>query len=433
MKKNLFFYSVITIITIEIFTPIIYQNGFLPDSIRWVSHIINLVLFILLFIRFVNNKISIEPLLFFLAVVFLSVIVSISNHQDITATLWGIWIFSRYPIIGFLASSYEFSATQYKKVATYLLFLLFSEIIIQIFQYSSGIKTWDNLGGSFFIHGTGALLFVLLLIIVFFFGNWIVYKKSGGLIVAVVIGMISSVFGEMKLFFFALIFIGLLAIAFYMRRNGVNKRLIIAISVIACIVIAFPSFIDRITYVRKGSVSFLQQITDLSFIKRYTTFSYVDVNGNYDIGRNYAIRYVLNLLSTNNTRLIFGDGIGSRGVSRSLDSIGSQIMQGDLGLFTGSSLVIFLGEMGILSLAYIAVFLIFTIVRCFKIIRLHSLPYLISVSYSVLLFSVFWPVWLWYNTSWTLPGSMPFYWFLWGVVLRYSSTHYQRGVYYGNK
>lgn len=422
LKSRHIFGIIFLLIIFEILTPFLIQPGLLPEEVRWFSHILNVLLIVLFIIHALMKRTQIIPVLCFLAIVILSVVIAATNHQSLTATMWGVWVFVRYPFIGFLVSSLSFTKKQNQILVVILLTIPIMELGIQLAQYGSGIRVWDNLGGSFGVHGTGMLLMVLIISLVFFFGKWIRERNVIILLLIIIAGMFCSVLGEMKMYFFGLLMIGLLAVLFYVRKNKFSIGLLVGIVGIFFAIALFPKFIDRVYYNTPDSISFLKQITNLSFINKYTGFVAVNESGSFNVGRNYAVNYVWNVISTNNLRFIFGDGIGSRGESRALGSAGTQLLGGNLGLFTGSSLVVFLGEFGILSLFYLTLFILFTVVRCYRLIRSNQASYIVSLGYAVLLFSAFWPIWLWYNTAWSLPGSMPLYWMMWGVVVHYSSA-----------
>jgi hypothetical protein len=425
------FALIIFIALFDIFSPILISSLHLPQEIRWISYVVNLFIIIVYLFRKLMNRRVYSYDIFLLIISIITVTVAISNRQQLLTTLWGLWLFLRYPLIGVVFSEEKFSQRQNRTIEKIFYSLLFIEIFVQFAQWLSGIPSGDNLAGTFYQNGTGKLIFVLLIIIIYFAGKWISQRRPIGLLVTLAIGIVSSAFGEMKLFFFASILILFVSVFLYYFRYKLDKKILYGFSVIFVVIIIFPKVIDKLSYSQSNSIPFWKQITDSSFISRYTTFLSLDKNGRYDMGRNFAVQYVWKMISRDEMRLTFGDGIGSRGESKSLGSAGIQLLGGDLGLSTGSSLVVFLGEMGVLGLVCLFIFWVFTIFRCIRLINTWSVPYLVSIGYATLLFSFFWPIWLWYNTSWTLPGSMPFYWLMWGIVMHYSkknSVETQNGI-----
>jgi hypothetical protein len=50
---------------------------------------------------------------------------------------------------------------------------------------------------------------------------------------------------------------------------------------------------------------------------------------------------------------------------------------------------------------------------------IHRYPHspVIELRYALVIFTAFWPVWLWYGSIWTMRAAMLFYWVLLGYVL----------------
>jgi hypothetical protein len=407
-------------VCVDFFTPILIWKGIIPANLRWISHAAVLIMMIGCIFRMIAKD-SIPPVfLWMIAFSILWVSVAIYQEQGLLTTIWGWWLFFQFPFIGlftYLSPNLpeKFPETFRKIVILMLVF----EVAIQIIQYLSGEAIGDNLAGSFGKNGTGNLIIFLIFIDCMYLGYWITSKKWIALVFVLSLSMLSSILGELKLFPFAILAIGFLAAIIFAFKYHTLFKLVKYFVVIGVILVSFFYLYNNV--VMKGKNNTLQQlITNPQKLIGYlnsTTRSYEDGFHFTDIRRNAALRIGWSSLQKDHFTLLFGWGLGSRSESKSLNITGVGLSSGNLGLSVGTSLLVMMQELGILGLLFLGIFFIWVILKLFQGIRDHPDSNITEFRYGLLLFTIFWPVWLWYNTAWTLRVPMLLYWFSLGYVL----------------
>ncbi|KAF5435086.1 hypothetical protein C5S36_03895, partial [Candidatus Methanophagaceae archaeon] len=118
------------------------------------------------------------------------------------------------------------------------------------------------------------------------------------------------------------------------------------------------------------------------------------------------------------TTLLFGLGLGALSESRTLGTVGSFLTNSGLGVFSGrTGLAILLGELGLIGIIFVGALWIFLIIKLWRLSRKVGSSNLAILSYGLLLFTIFGPLWLWYNPVISLPVPMLLYWTLLGYTL----------------
>jgi hypothetical protein len=73
-------------------------------------------------------------------------------------------------------------------------------------------------------------------------------------------------------------------------------------------------------------------------------------------------------------------------------------------------------EMGVVGLALLTAVLLGLILALVHDIRTYRESPVTGIRYALLLFSILWPLWLWYATTWTMRVPMLLYWLSMGYV-----------------
>jgi hypothetical protein len=148
------------------------------------------------------------------------------------------------------------------------------------------------------------------------------------------------------------------------------------------------------------------------------THTYVKNGQEIDyIGRGVSLNRGLETLQKDQVSFLFGYGIGSASESQTLGTSGLSLAQGNRGLSGGTSLLVIMQEFGLIGLTLLAGFVVWTILRLVRDIHKFPASPALELRYALLLFSLLWPVWLWYSSVWTLRVPMCLYWLTLGYVL----------------
>lgn len=398
-------------------TPILIWKAGVPAAVRWVGDAAVALMLVLVFVRMLSgNRIPFITL----PVIALSIIgfvVALFEGQSLLATAWGWWLMFKYPLVGlfvYLAPDWPDNfAGWLPKVCVWILGI---EVTIQAIQYLGGEQTIDHIAGTFGRFGTGPLVLFVILTLCMGFGLWMARGQWRLLLAGLVLGSISSVLGEMKLFPIALLLLSGLGLLLVTLRGGKIYRAIVYVVVFAGVIFAFAYLYNSIVTPRTGT-RIEQYLFETDRTDRYLSFSLAE-GGQFQFGRNFALTYGWETIQRDVPTFLFGMGLGTRRVSTTFGLVGEGLQRSYYGTFVGTSLLILMQEVGIVGLLSLAIFSIWIVVVLLRSIRREPDSDLSALRYAVILFTVCWPLWLWYNVAWTLAVPMLLYWTMVGYVLR---------------
>jgi hypothetical protein len=418
--SGLVYFLPILALCVDLITPFLISRGLLPASLRWISHaavalmILGSIARMLAFNHF--------PRVVWLVPVISLVwaIIAIFNGQGAVSTIWGWWLFFQFPFVGLFMYLQPTSMSRFPdRLLKLTLGCLVLEVAVQCVQFVLGERPGDNLSGLFGYNGTGNLIIFIIFTDCLFLGHWIITKHWSGMATALLLSLISSILGEMKLFVIGLPLIFAMALVIYSIRH----RTIIRSATYSLVTVAFfIAFVYLYNLIIPGASNTPLQtyINDPQQLVTYlnrTQSGYMNGYLYTDIGRNAALTIGWNSLQRDTLTMLFGWGIGTRSESISLGTEGIGLQLGDLGASSGTGLLIEMQEMGIVGLILITGFFLWIIFHLAADIHKDPASETTELRFAIVLFTVFWPLWLWYNNAWTLRVPMLLYWAALGYVL----------------
>ncbi len=129
-----------------------------------------------------------------------------------------------------------------------------------------------------------------------------------------------------------------------------------------------------------------------------------------------SVTYALQIIQRDGTTQLFGMGLGTRSSSSGLGITGTGLETDLYGGAAGTGLLIMIQEMGIVGLAVFSLFCLWVSWRFFKDSRQHSNTSLAALQIGMVLYTLFWPVWLWYQKPWAFGVMMILYWVTMGFI-----------------
>lgn len=406
----------------DLFTPILIWKGILPDPTRWASHAaVAAMILMALALMFQSDQFPTAAVV----VAGLSTIgasVAFFEGQGIGATLWGWWMMFQFPMVGLFAYLYpHWPARLPQRFLQICVAILAIQVVVQVGQYLTGEMPGDNLAGTLGEHGTGKLIVFIMFVLCLALGRWLAQGEGKTLLVVLSMGLISSALGEMKLFLFALFALGLLTLIILAFREASLLRVVSFAVLLVVVLTGYFSVYDSV--VPRASHRPLATYLDIGVLERYLGFGApfrTDAGshtGRFNLGRNYEVLYGWNELKRDPTTFLLGYGLGARGESQALGIAGMALLRGNLGLTTGRSLLVMMQELGMLGMITLGVFLLWVVVRLSRAIRRDPSSDDAEIQYGLLLFSLLWPLWLWYAEVW---GSFRFLMLLYWASLGYA-------------
>lgn len=404
---------------VGLLSPLLISEGMAPDVVRWIADICIALMSGLVIFRMLSFNHIPRP---FWVIVFLSIVgvlAAIFTGQGIAPTIWGWWLMFQYPLVGlFCYLQPRWPKAFPRPLLVGLVSIAGFELLVQVGQFLMGVVPGDHLAGTFGDNGTGNLVLFLILVLCFSLGHWLHTRRWFMMVIALVIGILSSVLGEMKLFYLVIVLLGGVSLSIFLIFGKQRWRVVPILFLLIIMIAVFIPLYNMIIP-SSGDIPLEAYFSDSELLTKYLTFVNRSVSGEnyyYDIGRNFAVVYGWEKITSNILYLPFGYGLGARTESKSLGIIGRGLEEGDLGISSGTGMLVMIQEMGIIGMLALAGFIVAVIVRMFKQIRQYPDSHANSLRYGIILFSVFWPLWLWYNMAWNLRVPMLLYWSILGYV-----------------
>jgi hypothetical protein len=423
---NLFF---VLALATDLLTPFLIWKGILPAYTRWLSDAAVLIMIIGAYARMMVFDRIPRAMWAIAWVSAIGIGVALLRGQSIGATTWGWWIMFRYPLVGI----YAYLQPRWPQRFAQLLrnsctAVLAGEVIIQIGQYLTGEPPGDNLAGTFGEHGTANLGLFIVLVLCLALGEWLALGRWKTLVLVVALGSLSSALGEIKLFPAAVLALGLAALAIHVIQRRQLRTAVRYAVLIGGVVWIFFTLYDRIVVPTRGTTS-LEAYLDPTTLADYLSGAKQISDsgryyGRYHLGRSFALSYAWEAIRGDTTTLLFGWGLGARGESRTFGTAGLGLLQGGLGLSTGTSLLVIMQELGLVGMVLLGGFILWTVVRLPTEARTDALSDATELRYALALFSLLWPLWLWYSKVWGFAVTMLIYWVAFGYVLGEPHRHH---------
>lgn len=416
---GLFEFLPIMALCIDLFTPFLIWKNILPSAIRWGSHAAVALMILISLLRMLGFDHIPRSFWGIVAVCLIWLYIAIGNRQAISTTVWGIWLLFQFPFVGLFA---YLQPVLPRNLPAYLrkftLWILGLQLLVQLLQYMTGVRPGDSLSGLFGENGTGNAALFSIIVCCLYFGFWVESGLWRELVFVLVLGVISSVLGEMKLFPVAVSLIGALAAVLYVVRHNKPAKMIVFVFLIAVVLIGFV-YLYNLIVPGTEEEPIQSYLTNPAILSRY--LGRVDIHntgGNIyaDMGRDYAVQLGWNSLQKDPITFIFGYGIGSRSESKTLGTAGVALTSGNLGWSVGTSLLVFMQEMGMLGLVLLSTFILWINLSMVRDIRKNPTSPAVGIRFAIILFSSLWPVWLYYAVTWTMRVPMLLYWLSLGYV-----------------
>jgi putative peptidoglycan lipid II flippase len=398
---------------VDLVTPTLIWKNIIPGNLRWISDGAMVIMIAAIPLRMLVFKNIPSP---FWVIVFLSLIgifTALFTGQGPVPTLWGWWLMFQFPLVGLFAYLQPFWPKSYNSwLIRACLGIMLLEVVVQIGQYLTGTPPGDQLGGTFGQNGTGNLVLFLLLVVCLTMGEALSKQKLIPLLIALCLGLVSSVLGEMKLYYVVIFLIGLIGLIIYMFQGRSIWRVIPIIFILGITLAVFIPVYDAVIP-GANELPLESYFTNSDLLTKYLNLKTQATSGGnyyYDLGRNLAVSYGWDKISSNPLNLTLGYGLGARSESISLGIAGSAIQEGDLGNTAGTSALVIIQETGGLGLIILGGFILSVAIGLYRHIRQNPVSDSNGLRYGLILFTLLFPLWLWYDAAWSSHVAMMLYW-----------------------
>lgn len=402
----------------DLLTPLLIWKHILPDAVRWISDLAVATLLLWTLARMVVfNRV---PLAFPLMLTLTAVGVTTAGFegQQGVATAWGWWVMFRYPMLGIYTYLQPAWPENFARpIKLFCVVTLGFEVLVQIGQFLNGQIAGDDLAGTFGRHGVGHLSNLLFFTLCLVLAHWLV-KRDGRLVVIVaVLGSIASSLAAIKFFPVALVILATTTGLLYWLRGGNLLNVLLYFCLLSGAAFIFVTIYNyAVVDVRADSRPF-ETYLQLDTLDNFENVAYDPDLDRYQLGRTFAAKHGWQLIQRDGATLLFGMGLGARNESRSLGIVGKGLQGDDYGTASGTSLLVLMQELGLAGLGVFGLFIMWVVVALFRAMRTDSSSDLTILRYGLILYSIFWPLWLWYHQIWEFSVTMMLYWGSLGYAL----------------
>lgn len=394
---------------IELFVPSLIWPVGLPRATSGMIEIAAAIVVLFAFAYMLKEDRVPAAVLLIGGVTFIWGLLATFEGQSFAATAWGWWGLFKYPLIGIFAYLVQGWPPDFaRQFFRFGVALLVFEIAAQLVLLAAGFPLGDSLAGTFGHKGVMQFSMMVFFLVALALGHWLATYKWKTLLLVLGLGMLGSTLNGTK---FYLIAVGLMAVAtlvIHMIRGGQMRQLFLYIVLVAMAgAVLLPVYNS---YLQSRGRPPLQDLLTLESMEGYLfTDGTNATDSSYNIGRGLAVTYGWQQIQRDWTTTLFGYGLGTRSQSTVLGIRGSVLQEDIYGVGT-VSLGTWIQEYGLVGLTIFFTFCLWTVVKLFRFARTTHDPYQAALAYGLLLYTLFWPVWLFYHKSWSAGVMMILYW-----------------------
>jgi hypothetical protein len=296
--------------------------------------------------------------------------------------------------------------------------LLLFQIGVQIVMYGMGFPISDDLAGTFGKKGVMQFTMLVFFIVCLGIGNWLATHNWKLMLLLLALGLAGSMLSATKFYLFGAALLAVVALIIHMLRGGQYRQLLTYVILLSVATAIFVPLYNAFLVNQLG-LQPLQEYLTVETMNRYLYNDGAgDVDGRYDLGRGLAVTYTWQQIHRDATTTLFGFGLGTRTASTVLGARGTGLEDDVYGGVGITTLGTWIYEYGIVGLGVFLLFNIWVVIKLFRFARQTSDPYQATMAYGLMLFSLFWPVWMWYHKAWTAGAMMILYWASLGYLFR---------------
>ncbi len=342
--------------------------------------------------------------------------ISTFEGQSPAATAWGWWSLFKYPLLGLFAYLVQGWPADFSRwLFRFCIGLLIFEVLMQFVLLGMGVQIGDDsLAGTFGQKGVMQFSMMVFFIVALALGHWLATYQWKALLLVLALGMVGSTLNGTK---FYLVAVGLMVVAtlvLHMIRGGQFRQLFLYVVLIGIAgAIALPVYNS---YLESRGKPSLQELLTLESIEGYLfTDGTNATDSTYNIGRGLAMTLAWQQIQRDRTTTLFGYGLGTRTQSTILGIRGSVLADDVYGVGT-DTLATWLQEFGLVGVGLFLLFNGWVMLRLLRYARAANDPYRATLAYGLILFTFFWPVWMFYQKAWTAGFMMSLYWVSLGYI-----------------
>lgn len=411
---------IIASFAIDLFVPLLSTHRIVPDAVKYLSDILMLAVVFVLFFRIVVFDQFPVGFWLILGISIIGATQAMLQGQDWGVTLWGWWELFQFPLLAIFAFLNRHWPEDFPRKFRQLgVAIIIMQVLIQLVQYATGEPIGDHLAGTFGRHGVSKLLTLLVFVVCLTLGYGVKTGKWRTFLLVFGLGIVSSVLAENKIFPVATFLLAGGAVGVYLFLGGKLAKLApYAAVLLTGLVLFFIGYNALVPSAERRSLD--RYLFDSEARETYNTLLKPSSNDttDFEIGRNFALTFAWDFISNHVDPSVFafGLGIGARTESSALGLVGLAFEQDGLGLTLGTGIMVLLQEMGIMGLVVLGSFIVVVAYHLLKAMWVDPAAPATELRAALLLFTLLWPLWLWYKPVFEHRATMTLYWVALGYV-----------------
>ncbi len=426
---TLWFRLLAILFLLEIFTPFLQWPIGLPRMITGGLEGMAAVI-VLLALAYMMKEDRIPKLvLLILGITFVWGLVSVFEGQSPAAFAWGWWRMFKYPLLGLFAYLFIDDPEDFARwFIRFCVMLLVFQIGVQIVMYAIGYPINDDLAGTFGKKGVMQYTMMLFFVVCMALGHWLGTHDWKWMLAVLVLGLVGSTLSATKFYLFGAVALVAAALFLHLIRGGQIRQLLIIMLLSALAAAIFVPLYNNFLVNQQG----LMPIQD--YLKPETLERYLFINeqvgdsGTYYFGRGMATTYAWQQIQRDVTTTLFGFGLASRSSSTVLGVSGAGLESDLYGGVSTTTLSTWMQEYGLVGMGLFLALIIWASIQLFRFARKSSDPYQAAIAYGLILFTLFWPLWLWYHKAWLAGAMLTLYWVSLGYIFNLIRLQRQPGA-----
>ncbi len=345
--------------------------------------------------------------------------VGLFEGQTVSATLWGWWRLFKYPLLMVFAYLVpRWPKDTARLIFKFLIVVLAFEVGVQLLQWAAGQPPGDSLAGTFGNKGVGPYTIFIFFVVCVGLGHWLATGQWKAMVLILGLGMIATMLSVSKFYIVAVGIVGVLAMVYHLVRGGRFRYLFGYIFLFMLAGAVFVPVYNNFIATTRG-LKPLQEYLSRESIEGYLFMGEkANEDGRYKLGRGGAVTYAWQQIQRDGTATLFGFGLGSRTYSDTLGLSGATLEDDLYGGGGNTSLGVWLQEYGIVGLALFMAINIWLVIKLSRFAKTADDPYQAALAYGLVLFTLMWPMWLWYHKSWLYGMMMISYWVTLGYMFQ---------------
>jgi hypothetical protein len=324
----------------------------------------------------------------------------------------------KYPLVGLFAYLFADSPKDFARwFIKFSVVLLIFQIGVQLVMYGIGYPIGDDLAGTFGRKGVMQFSMMAFFVVCLGMGTWLATQNWKLMLFILVLGLVGSTLSGTKFYLVGIVPLLVATLVIHLIRGGQVRQVFLFTILLLIAASIFVPIYNNFLVTRQGLLP-IQEYLKPETIERYLFIEETTSEGTYYFGRGQSMAYAWQQIQRDVTTTLFGFGLGSRSSSNVLGVSGASLQNDLYGGVSTTSLSTWMQEYGLVGVTLFLTITLWINIQLFRFVRRSPDPYQAALAYGLIIFTLFWPLWLWYHKAWFAGVMLTLYWVALGYIFR---------------